>query len=79
MTRADGNARKVVDRYFGRFELAITYRISGRQNISLARNMAIETASKIADWTVMIDDDCEPTPNGWKCLWILNNVRALML
>jgi succinoglycan biosynthesis protein ExoM len=59
---ADGKARKVIDRYLDRFDLAITYRISGRQNISLARNMAIETASKIADWTVMIDDDCEPTP-----------------
>ena len=59
---ADGQARAVVERFEGRFELGITYRISGRQNISLARNTAIETASEIADWTAMIDDDCEPVP-----------------
>lgn len=60
----DGRARSVVDRFEGRFELGVAYRISGRQNISLARNMAIETASAIADWTVMTDDDCEP-PKEW--------------
>ena len=59
---AEGKARPVVERFAGRFDLGITYRISGRQNISLARNMAIETGSEIADWTVMIDDDCEPVP-----------------
>jgi len=59
---ADGNARKVVERFEGKFELGIKYCISGRQNISLARNLAIETACSLADWTVMTDDDCEPTP-----------------
>jgi glycosyltransferase involved in cell wall biosynthesis len=59
---ADSKAREVAERYARRFELGITYRISGRQNISLARNMVIETACEIGDWTAMIDDDCEPTP-----------------
>ena len=57
---ADGNAHKVVEKFVGRFELGIHYRLSGRQNISLARNLAIELGSEIADWTAMIDDDCEP-------------------
>jgi succinoglycan biosynthesis protein ExoM len=57
---ADGNARNVVERYRDRFELGIDYRISGQQNISIARNLAINTASEMADWIAMIDDDCEP-------------------
>jgi glycosyltransferase involved in cell wall biosynthesis len=60
---AEGNARGVVGQFEGRFQLGITYRISGRQNISLARNLAIESGSEIADWTAMIDDDCEPVPD----------------
>jgi succinoglycan biosynthesis protein ExoM len=59
---SDGKARTVVERFEGLFELGIHYRISGRQNISLARNLAVETGSEIADWTAMIDDDCEPIP-----------------
>jgi glycosyltransferase involved in cell wall biosynthesis len=65
---ADGHARTVIERYEGRFERGISYRISGRQNISLARNLAIETASEIGDWTVMIDDDCEPVPEWLEAL-----------
>jgi glycosyltransferase involved in cell wall biosynthesis len=58
----EGKARSVVEQFEGRFELGIAYRISGRQNISLARNLAIETGSEVGDWTAMIDDDCEPVP-----------------
>ena len=58
----DGMARAVVDGFVDSFELGIHYRVSGQQNISLARNIAIETGSAIADWTAMIDDDCEPAP-----------------
>jgi len=65
---ADGNARGVIERFEGRFSLGINYRLSGRQNISLARNMAIESASEIADWTAMIDDDCEPRPEWLEAL-----------
>ena len=59
---SDGRARAVVEGYHGRFELGIEYRRSGRQNISLARNLAIETASNLGDWIAMTDDDCEPVP-----------------
>ena len=59
---ADAKARRVVEQFEGRFELGIVYRISGRQNISLARNLAIEAAGELADWTAMTDDDCEPVP-----------------
>lgn len=61
---SDGNARHVVERYAGRFDLGATYRISGRQNIALARNMGLETAADLADFIAMTDDDCEPDP-GW--------------
>jgi len=56
----DGKAREVADRFRNEFELGLVYKFSGKQNISLARNLAIETASGMSDWTVMIDDDCEP-------------------
>lgn len=59
---ADGNARPVVARYTDRFELGGHYRVSGRQNIALARNMALEAAMGLADWIAMTDDDCEPDP-----------------
>lgn len=65
---SDGNARQIVERYTGRFELGVEYRLSGRQNISLARNLAIETASQLADWTAMTDDDCEPVPEWLEAL-----------
>ena len=60
----EGQARSVADAFAERFELGLEYRISGKQNISLARNLAVETAMGIADWTVMTDDDCEP-PAQW--------------
>jgi glycosyltransferase involved in cell wall biosynthesis len=65
---SDGNARKVAEGFKGAFELGLEYRISGRQNISLARNLAIETASEMAEWTVMTDDDCEPPPEWLEAL-----------
>ncbi|MFT3852362.1 MAG: FkbM family methyltransferase [Ilumatobacteraceae bacterium] len=56
-----GLARDVVKRYVGRFDAGIEYRISGHQNISLARNLVIETALAAgADWIAMTDDDCVP-------------------
>ena len=62
---ADGKAHSVVERFTGRFELGIEYRFSGRQNISVARNLAIGTASDRPDWIAMIHDDCEPVL-GWQ-------------
>lgn len=60
----DGKAQSVIDRFEGRFELGIRYLRSGRQNISIARNLAIEAAAGLGDWVAMTDDDCEPVP-GW--------------
>ena len=57
----DGQAEAVTKAFADRFERGIAYRRSGKQNISLARNLAIETACELADWTAMTDDDCEPT------------------
>ncbi len=61
---ASGDARPVADAFADSFELGLRYGISGRQNISLARNMVIETALGFGDWIAMTDDDCEP-PAEW--------------
>jgi glycosyltransferase involved in cell wall biosynthesis len=60
----DEQARPVADAFDTRFELGLQYRVSGKQNISMARNLAIETAMEMADWTAMTDDDCE-VPVQW--------------
>ena len=60
----EGLAREVANAFAEEFELGVEYRISGRQNISLARNLAVETAIEMADWIAMTDDDCEP-PAQW--------------
>ena len=66
---SDQRARTVVDEFDGIFPLGILYRVSGRGNISLARNIAINTASERADWVAMTDDDCEPEPT-WLCAYL---------
>jgi succinoglycan biosynthesis protein ExoM len=65
----DGNARPVVERYADRFELGLTYRVSGRQNIARARNLALETAIGLGTWVAMTDDDCEPAPDWLESLF----------
>lgn len=60
---AEGKAREVVEAFADCFELGVTYRISGHANISLARNLAMETAMELGDWIAMTDDDCEPVPD----------------
>ena len=60
---SDGNARNVVEPFGDRFELGVAYRVSGHQNIALARNLALETAIGVGDWIAMTDDDCEPAPD----------------
>lgn len=62
----DQAARLVVEEFTELFALGCLYRTSGKMNISIARNIAIETASTQADWVAMIDDDCEPEPE-WLC------------
>ena len=65
---SEGNARSVVARFEGRFELGTLYRLSGRQNISIARNLAIDAAAELAEWVAMTDDDCEPVPEWLEAL-----------
>ena len=57
---ADGNARQVVEPFADRFELGARYRTSGRQNIALARNKAVENAK--GDFIAFIDDDKQRRP-----------------
>lgn len=65
----DQRAGSVVDEFEGVFALGIRYRTSGKGNISIARNIAINTASEDADWVAMVDDDCEPEPM-WLCEYL---------
>ncbi len=60
----DEQARPIAEAFANRFELGLQYRVSGKQNISLARNLAIETSMMVGDWTAMTDDDCE-VPAHW--------------
>lgn len=59
----DGRAREVADEFEGKFALGLQYRTSGKGNISIARNIAVDTACADADWVAMVDDDCEPEPD----------------
>jgi succinoglycan biosynthesis protein ExoM len=63
---AAGEARGVADEFANAFELGVYYRVSGHQNISLARNSGLDVALQFADWIAMTDDDCEPDPDWLK-------------
>lgn len=56
----DGRAREVCDRFADAFPLGLHYRHVGKGNISIVRNVGLETALPISDWVAMTDDDCEP-------------------
>lgn len=56
----DQRAKSVVADFEHAFKLGIRYRASGKANISIARNLAVNTALEDADWVAMVDDDCEP-------------------
>ncbi len=60
----DGRAKQVVDDYDHSFPLGLHYRHSGAQNISIARNLGVETAMEIGDWVAMTDDDIL-VPEDW--------------
>ena len=66
---SDQRARTVVDEFEEAFALGLKYRTSGKGNISIARNIAIDTACEDADWVAMVDDDCEPEPT-WLCAYL---------
>ncbi|MFV2038900.1 MAG: glycosyltransferase family 2 protein [Acidimicrobiales bacterium] len=53
----DGRAKLVADEVAETFELGVTYRHSGARNISIARNMGLDSAAPLADWVGMVDDD----------------------
>ena len=56
----DRRAEPVVAEFANAYPLGIRYRASGKGNISIARNLAVNTAAEGADWVAMVDDDCEP-------------------
>lgn len=61
----DGRARTVVESFDdSAFVRGLHYRHSGQQNISLARNLGLETAMGLADWVAMSDDD-QVVAEGW--------------
>lgn len=59
----DGRARVVADEVDQQFELGVTYRHSGAENISTARNMGLESAIPLAEWVGMLDDDVVVRPD----------------
>ena len=65
----DRRAEPVVAEFAAAFALGIRYRASGQANISIARNLAVNTALEDADWVAMVDDDCEPDPT-WLCAYL---------
>jgi GT2 family glycosyltransferase len=58
---AEGLAKEVADAFHDRFSGGVHYFVSGQQNISIARNIALEAGIAIADWVVSTDDDCVPS------------------
>lgn len=67
-----GEAAEVCDDFADRFALGLHYRRSGEGNISVARNLALETALPLADWVAMTDDDCVPVDD-----WLSRYLDAL--
>jgi succinoglycan biosynthesis protein ExoM len=68
---ADGNARALAEGFAGRFPLGLVYAHSGARNISVARNLALESSLGRGDWVAMTDDDCEPSEQ-----WLAELVRV---
>lgn len=64
----DGRAKGVTDSFEHRFPLGLHYRHSGAQNISVARNLGVETALSIGDWVAMTDDDIVVAPDWFTAL-----------
>ena len=58
----DGRAEEVACRWEPRFTRGVTYLRSGQGNISIARNLAMNAACDLGEWTAMTDDDCEVEP-----------------
>lgn len=54
-----GSAHPVAAQFADAFSAGVTYLSCGARNISLARNMGLESALKKADWVGSLDDDVE--------------------
>lgn len=61
---ADQRAEAVIDNFPETFPLGLHYRTSGKQNISMARNVGIEAALEFGDVVAMTDDDIV-VPDDW--------------
>lgn len=59
----DGRAKAVVEAFDHRFSLGLHYQHVGSQNISIARNVGLETASGLGEWVAMTDDDIVVPPD----------------
>jgi succinoglycan biosynthesis protein ExoM len=70
----DGAAAAVADAYDDAFALGVRYEHSGKRNISVARNLGLETAAAVADWVGLTDDDCIPVPEWFEAH--LDNLAA---
>lgn len=60
----DGRAKEVVEGFDGHFARGLHYRHSGAQNISIARNLGLDTSIPLAEWVAMTDDD-QVVIEGW--------------
>ncbi len=56
------DAQPVVESFADRFPLGVHYHHSGKGNISIGRNLLLDSAAEFADVLVMTDDDCLPEP-----------------
>lgn len=61
---ADQRAKSVVENFSDEFPLGLHYRTSGKQNISMARNVGIDGALEFGDVVAMTDDDIV-VPDDW--------------
>jgi glycosyltransferase involved in cell wall biosynthesis len=71
----DGSARSVCEHHVNDFPLGLHYRRSGVGNISIARNIGLETALPISDWIAMTDDDCEPV-DSWLATYVASQAET---
>jgi succinoglycan biosynthesis protein ExoM len=68
----DGAAESVVKQFHADTGRDTEYRRSGKQNISVARNLAIETGFETAEFVALLDDDCVPSDD-----WLINSFAVM--
>ena len=70
------SAAGIAATFDGFFEHGLEYRSTASGNISVARNAAIDAGAELADWLVMIDDDCLPDTDWVRQLLLTKNKTA---